>query len=351
MHAPCLSDSDDEDASGRTVRASTSPLAGPRNDTERELQGSIPYPLNAIDDEARRVEKYMYCAAYYLEAPYRKSHYRGPSFLEYRRAKGPRRALDVGSGFGYWLRDASASWPETKFVGFDIFDLPPVSMSEEQLGRITFKQGNILDAALPFNAGEFDYIRLANMRLAIPDNMWASVLQKLCRLLSEKGFLEILDDGWTYVGSYYNANMSTFRWSYEQHFEFTVHERGFREAITAPKYFERVVERPLRNVENMVPQARSTIQVANTDAKLDLRWRKTLFLAEQAIRSTLLPIVARTEPDPRSPAAQMTPQAKHDLFAQDVDDLVNLLKVTPNVHRYRPTQFHSLVYQRRTRSQ
>jgi hypothetical protein len=56
-------------------------------------------------------EKYLYSAVYYTKAPYKRSHYLGPSFLESRRARGPRRVLDVGSGYGYWLRDAAAYWP------------------------------------------------------------------------------------------------------------------------------------------------------------------------------------------------------------------------------------------------
>ncbi|KZT53779.1 hypothetical protein CALCODRAFT_519842 [Calocera cornea HHB12733] len=181
------------------------------------------------------------------------------------------------------------------------------------------------------------------MRMAIPDAMvgvysmtflfqakfqqWSSVLQKLCRLLCENGMLEILDDGWTYLGKYYNANISTFKMSYEEHFEFMMREKGYKESIRAARHYERLIERPLRNIEYMAPVARGPINVVNLDPKLDWRWRKTLFLAEQAIRNTLLPIVARTEPDPSSPAAKMTSQEKHDLFAQDVDGLVELLKV------------------------
>ncbi|KZO92749.1 hypothetical protein CALVIDRAFT_292403 [Calocera viscosa TUFC12733] len=192
VHPPCVSDSDVENVPGNSIRkSSVSALSGPRSDRDRQLQNSIPYPLNAFDDEARRLEKYMYCAAYYTNGPYRKSRYRGPSFLEHRRTNAPRRALDVGSGYGYWLRDASASWPETTFVGFDIFNLPSVAMTDEQRTRISSQQGNLLDPILPFSPGEFDYIRLANMRIAVPDAMWSSVLKKLCRLLSENGMLEV----------------------------------------------------------------------------------------------------------------------------------------------------------------
>ncbi|KZO92750.1 hypothetical protein CALVIDRAFT_292470 [Calocera viscosa TUFC12733] len=138
--------------------------------------------------------------------------------------------------------------------------------------------------------------------------------------------------------------------SYEEHFEFMMRERGYKESIRAARHFDRLVERPLRSLEYMVPIARSTVMVVNLDAKLDCRWRKALLLAEQAIRNTLLPIVARTEAEPTTPAARMTPQAKYDLFAQDVTGLVELLKLSPNLHRYRPVQFYSLVYQRKTRA-
>ncbi|EJU00077.1 hypothetical protein DACRYDRAFT_117665 [Dacryopinax primogenitus] len=347
VHPPCLSDSETE----RLGNAPASRLSGSRNDREMQLLTCIPYPLNPFDEEARRVEKYMYCAAYYTKPPYVKRHYRGPSFLEYRRNKGPRNALDIGSGYGYWLRDAAASWPDTRFVGFDAFDLPLVEMTVEQLKRISFRQGNLLDSVLPFHRGEFDYVRLANMRLAIPDKAWPSVLMKLCNLISENGILEILDDGWTFLGTRYNANMATFKMSYEEHVQFMLNERGFQQAIEAPRHFQRLVEAPLSNIEHMHPLIRNMISIVNTDPKLDWRWRKTLFLAEEAVRDTLLPIVARTQPDSSSSAPRMTAQEKHDLFSQDVDDLVGLLKVTPSVHRYQPSSFHYLVYQRRTRSQ
>jgi hypothetical protein len=173
------------------------------------------------------------------------------------------------------------------------------------------------------------YARPFSQRLhAQPSIQWPGVLRNLSTLLCETGLLEIIDDGHTYRGSRYNANMSTFGMSYEEHFLFTLRERGFSEELLSTRHWERLVERPLAAVPGMAPVTapRSQLQVQNPEPKLDWRWRKTLFLAEEAVRQTLIPIVGRTEPDEdRGP--RMSAQEKQDLFAQDVDGLVGLLKV------------------------
>lgn len=107
--------------------------------------------------------------------------------------------LDVGCGRGYWLSDAAKECKNANLFGFDIVDvfLTPQELRERrglndaQISRIKFKQGNFFDS-LPYQAGEFDYVRLAFLELAIPESKWVPLLKEAWRLLKPGGHIEVV---------------------------------------------------------------------------------------------------------------------------------------------------------------
>lgn len=107
--------------------------------------------------------------------------------------------LDVGCGRGFWLADAVKECKNATLVGFDLVDvfLTPQELrdrrglNDAQVARIKFRQGNFLDG-LPFGPGEFDYIRLAFLELAIPESKWVPLLKEAWRVLKPGGHIEVV---------------------------------------------------------------------------------------------------------------------------------------------------------------
>lgn len=107
--------------------------------------------------------------------------------------------LDVGCGRGFWLADAVKECKNATLVGFDLVDvfLTPQELrdrrglNDAQIARIKFRQGNFFDS-LPFASGEFDYIRLAFLELAIPESKWVPLLKEAWRVLKPGGHIEVV---------------------------------------------------------------------------------------------------------------------------------------------------------------
>jgi SAM-dependent methyltransferase len=60
-----------------------------------------------------------------------------------------------------------------------------------QIARIKFVQGNFFDD-LPFSTDHFDFIRIAFLELAIPENKWAPLLKEAWRILKPGGHIEVI---------------------------------------------------------------------------------------------------------------------------------------------------------------
>ncbi|KZT53771.1 hypothetical protein CALCODRAFT_37692 [Calocera cornea HHB12733] len=167
-----LSDSDSESINKETLGGLEAPIEG--------------YLLSA-GKEVRRIEKYMLYQVYYDEH----DMFRKPTFLE--QMPPPEKVLDVGCGYGYWLRFASWQWRFSQFTGFDIRQYTSCSMPNDQQERIKYSYGDITDLS-PMdrrNLGQFNYIRVANMSIAIPWPKWKQVMQTLSSLLAPGGILEV----------------------------------------------------------------------------------------------------------------------------------------------------------------
>lgn len=114
-----------------------------------------------------------------------------PSFRDYGSTP-PRSVIDLGCGPGFWILDAAAAWKNTSFVGFDIVDV--LEPGVQQTENVRFVRGNFIAYPLPFPAGSFDLVRMANLTLCIPYEKWQFVLSEAYRVLAVGGRLELIDD-------------------------------------------------------------------------------------------------------------------------------------------------------------
>ncbi|KAJ7158303.1 hypothetical protein C8R43DRAFT_1105634 [Mycena crocata] len=122
-----------------------------------------------------------------------------PSFHNYSDHP-PRYALDLGCGAGHWMLDAAVAWGSsgTQIIGFDMVDITkglwPVARRKGVANNIRFVRGNFLKQSLPFPDASFQLVRMANLALCIPHQMWEVVLLEARRVLAVEGRLELIDD-------------------------------------------------------------------------------------------------------------------------------------------------------------
>ncbi|KAF7310843.1 MAP kinase kinase kinase [Mycena chlorophos] len=119
-----------------------------------------------------------------------------PSFHNYG-GRAPRSVLDLGCGSGTWLLDAATSWPTAQVIGFDrtetLRGMWPIAQGNG-IDNIQFVRGNFVKDPLPFPDGSFDFVRMANLALCIPQSRWEFVLREAHRVLVVGGRLEFIDD-------------------------------------------------------------------------------------------------------------------------------------------------------------
>ncbi|KAF4612428.1 hypothetical protein D9613_004190 [Agrocybe pediades] len=113
-----------------------------------------------------------------------------PSFYHYG-DKPPATALDLGCGEGNWVIWAASIWPSTHITGLDMVDVTLPAF--QTVDNINFIQANFL-TKLPFPSKSFEYIRMANLGLCVPNDMWDHLLTEVKRVLTKGGRLELVDD-------------------------------------------------------------------------------------------------------------------------------------------------------------
>lgn len=135
----------------------------------------------------------------------------------------PKHVLDLGCGtYASWIVEMSqlAGWEQTRFVGLDIapvllpirkplrrnlsfhnsfpffgglaFRVDFIStdhLPSQQAQRMSFVQANFLNT-LPFEDGTFDYVRIADIALGVPEDQWAQVIDE-ARRVAGQGLIEI----------------------------------------------------------------------------------------------------------------------------------------------------------------
>ncbi|KAI0749821.1 hypothetical protein C8Q80DRAFT_649111 [Daedaleopsis nitida] len=112
----------------------------------------------------------------------------------------PDNVLDLGCGSGLWIIEAAKSWPNSHFVGFDLRSVQP-DLSQVNLGieyrdlskRIQWVIGDFLDP-LPFDANQFDLVRICCIGLEVPEDSWQELLEECARVLKPGAVLEVIEE-------------------------------------------------------------------------------------------------------------------------------------------------------------
>ncbi|KAI0925790.1 hypothetical protein AcW1_008122 [Taiwanofungus camphoratus] len=110
----------------------------------------------------------------------------------------PSRILDLGCGDGLWVIEAARKWPKSQLVGFDILaNQPDFTRPELELAdvapRVTWVHGNLLDP-LPFPSERFDFVRICEIGLGVPEDEWQFLLEEVARVLLPGGILELIEE-------------------------------------------------------------------------------------------------------------------------------------------------------------
>ncbi|TFY53558.1 hypothetical protein EVJ58_g9389 [Rhodofomes roseus] len=110
----------------------------------------------------------------------------------------PSRVLELGCGTGVWVLEACKLWPKASFVGLDIIKCQPDLSSPdfertELAPRVTWVNADFLEP-LPFRDGQFDFVRMSHIALAVPEDEWQYLFDECARILEPGGIIEIVED-------------------------------------------------------------------------------------------------------------------------------------------------------------
>ncbi|CDO70648.1 hypothetical protein BN946_scf184756.g15 [Trametes cinnabarina] len=112
----------------------------------------------------------------------------------------PDSVLDLGCGTGLWAIEAAKFWPHCRVVGFDKLAIQP-DLTQVKLGidcrelseRVKWVHGDFLDR-LPFEDDQFEFVRICNIGLAVPEIFWQDLLLECSRVLKPGGCIEIMEE-------------------------------------------------------------------------------------------------------------------------------------------------------------
>ncbi|KIY43978.1 hypothetical protein FISHEDRAFT_52130 [Fistulina hepatica ATCC 64428] len=104
----------------------------------------------------------------------------------------PQSVLDLGCGCGYWIFEAAKRWKNTRFVGFDMNDMQPKLTGEHMrhhqdlASRIEWVHGDFLEP-LPFLDESFDYVRIMDIGLGVPED------EEVSRVMKPGAVIEVVE--------------------------------------------------------------------------------------------------------------------------------------------------------------
>ncbi|KAF5382161.1 hypothetical protein D9615_004452 [Tricholomella constricta] len=111
--------------------------------------------------------------------------------------KPPAVVLDLGCGSGYWAITAARQWKNSTIVGYDVRNIQPrlfaLDPYKEIAHRVKWVHGNLLDG-LPFSSSHFDFVRIVNIGLGVPEDEWQNVFEEVARVMKSGGVIEVIEE-------------------------------------------------------------------------------------------------------------------------------------------------------------
>ncbi|GAA6027912.1 hypothetical protein JCM8097_001778 [Rhodosporidiobolus ruineniae] len=107
----------------------------------------------------------------------------------------PKRVLDIGCGTTpFWVLKMARSWQETEFVALDAApsSVSPNVISPDIASRVFTVQHDFRQP-LPFADGEFDYVRVGFVNLAVGEQYWAPLIEEAMRVLKSGCLFEVVE--------------------------------------------------------------------------------------------------------------------------------------------------------------
>ncbi|KZT55435.1 hypothetical protein CALCODRAFT_518789 [Calocera cornea HHB12733] len=332
------------------------------------LQGvMLPYPLQ-VGEEARKLEKYLYGLLYNrLRSNGIDRVYIGPTFHKWSttHCRPPTNVLDIGAGYGYWIRDAREVWPTANFYAFDFHNLLPSTIGP----NVHHVQGDLLSSfaiggprvplelrlSPEFLERRYDYIRMANMSLAISWDEWPKVLKNLTSLLASGGIFELVDDGWfPPVFEFVAPIEPQKRYTYDRAFQDMLHIRGIRGADIAQKHWAKHVLTSLgklSNIQHVSIEHKDVSTYEPDDLQMSYRWWRTLVLGADAIEARFMAWLyqenAEIDRNRSMRLQEVREKTNIPQWIEDFHQLRDLVKLSsPDPYVYNGSTFAIMIFQR-----
>ncbi|KAG6856888.1 hypothetical protein H0H87_012468 [Tephrocybe sp. NHM501043] len=141
----------------------------------------------------------------------------------------PAVVLDLGCGSGYWVIEAAKKWKESTIVGFDFKNIQPklhhaqaLRQHKDIAHRVKWVHGNLLDG-LPFHSNQFDFVRVVNIGLGVPEDEGpitpsgsmslrhaSQDLLEIARVMKPGGVIEVRVHKKDKFNNFINADLMTF---------------------------------------------------------------------------------------------------------------------------------------------
>ncbi|KAG6813943.1 hypothetical protein H0H92_005197 [Tricholoma furcatifolium] len=151
----------------------------------RRRPGEVPYPLEHVDAS---------CSVFDIWNNMYRSRFENLTLHDFQTPPGM--VLDLGCGTGYWAIEAAKKWKNSIVVGFDIKDVQPqlhytrvLKHHHDIANRVKWVHGNLLDG-LPFRSDHFDFVRVVNIGLGVPEDEWQFVFEEITRVMKPGGVIE-----------------------------------------------------------------------------------------------------------------------------------------------------------------
>ncbi|KAI9247743.1 S-adenosyl-L-methionine-dependent methyltransferase [Sporodiniella umbellata] len=97
--------------------------------------------------------------------------------------------LDIGCGSGAWLADMNSEYPNCKYYGCDIIDIPDLI---RKLPKLNFVHGNV-SKRLPYKDNTFDFTHMRFFVYGLRADEWPNAIKEIVRVTKPGGMIQLFE--------------------------------------------------------------------------------------------------------------------------------------------------------------